>query len=172
MNRLVLPLALAAVASVACGDKSGKPTDSTAVTVSTPNAPKFVPADFARLRWMQGRWRGQMPSGDFFYEQYSFVDDSTMQMYAFSDPTWTQRSDSSRIVLRGGTVANDGGDARWVATRLDSTGIDFAPEKGAINFFTWTRGTETDWTASVRWTDQQGKPQNLVYPMHRMGGAR
>ena len=44
-------------------------------------------------------------------------------MQAFADSTLTSTSDSARIVLRDGTVADEGGAARWTAT-LTWTGKD------------------------------------------------
>jgi hypothetical protein len=97
------------------------------------------------------------------------VDDSTIAMQAFVDSTLTSTSDSGRIVLRDGTVADEGGAARWAATRLDSTGVAFTPLEGATNAFTWTRDRADRWTATLTWTGKDGQPQVVTYPMERIG---
>ncbi|MEX2154504.1 MAG: hypothetical protein WD825_14275 [Gemmatimonadaceae bacterium] len=56
-----------------------------------------------------------------------------------------------------------------MATRLDSTGIDFAPHHGGTNYFTWAREDSTKWNATLRWTDKDGRPQTLVYALHKFG---
>jgi hypothetical protein len=164
--------AFVALLASGCG-KDGRSGDSAVAGAGAPAAAppgRFAMGDLGKLRWIAGQWRGRMPNNEYFYERYTFVDDSTIVMHALSDPTFTRVTDSSRIVLRGGTLTNDGGTARWVATRLDSTGVDFSPAAGATNYFTWTRGNDREWTATLRWTDQQGAPQTVTYSLQRVGG--
>lgn len=142
-------------------------------TPATPAVPAVAPAtvtldDFRRLHWLAGRWRGFMADGKTFYESYQVQDDSTIVMTGYPDSTFTTTSDASRIVLRGGRVVNEASTARWVATRLDSAGADFAPDQGARNAFTWARESDTKWTATLRWTDRDGRPQTTVYALHRI----
>jgi hypothetical protein len=146
------------------GDSSAAARDTTAVVAGV-----FTVDDFRRLRWMDGRWRGFMADGKTFYEQYRIIDDSTIAMAAFADSTFSKETESSRVQLRGGTVSNDSRTARWVATRLDSTGIDFAPHHGASNHFTWAQESPTAWNATIRWTDKEGRPQTVVYALHKFG---
>jgi len=165
-------IVLASVLVVACG-KADKPlpVDTAAVARDTTAvvAGQYTLADFQRLRWLDGRWRGFMSDGKTFYEQYRFLDDSTIEKHAFPDSTFTKASSSSRVQLRGGTVADESASARWVATRIDSMAVDFAPHHGATNHFTWARETPTQWNATLRWTDKDGVPQSVVYALHRFG---
>lgn len=130
-------------------------------------AGEFSPAQFAELRWLEGTWRGRLPDGGFFYERYELTSDTTIRMHAFSDSTLAQTSDSARIVLRGGRIYNGGGSARWVATHMDSSGIHFAPERGASNRFTWTPQSPDSWTATLSPADQPNGSRAVVYPMER-----
>ena len=165
-------IVLAAALVAACGktDKT-PPVDSASVVRDTTAvvAGQYTLADFQRLRWLNGRWRGFMPDGKKFYEQYTFLDDSTIEKHAFPDSTFTKPASSSRVQLRGGTVADESPAARWVATRLDSVGVDFAPHHGATNHFTWAQESPTTWNATLRWTDKDGRPQTVVYALHRFG---
>lgn len=124
--------------------------------------------EFRRLHWLDGRWRGFMADGSSFYEQYRVVNDSTIEMTSHADSTYGPSNDGSRIALRGGKVTSEGGASQYVATRLDSTGVDFIPIKGR-NAFTWVRESDTRWTATLRFTDADGRPQTVVYAMHRFG---
>jgi len=127
-------------------------------------ATHFAAADFQRLRWLAGSWRGSMPNGGSFHELYRVVNDSTIAMQSFSDSTFKQATDSSAITLRGGVIASEGGSARWVATRLDSTGVHFAPDRGAGNTFTFRRDSTNGWTATLNWPNGR----DVVYRMNRV----
>lgn len=170
----VIGAAAIALAFSACG-RSGRDSDTTKVAASQPVSPapvagRYTVDNFRGLMWIAGQWQGFMPDGKRFFERYRFLDDSTILMHAFRDSTFRQASDSARVALRGGIVSDEGANgARWVATRLDSIGIDFAPERGARNHFTWAREDSTKWNATLRWTDEQGRPQTVVYALHRFG---
>ena len=172
-----LALLMAAAATAACAGTAEKNTDSVsatagrdAVTPATPPTPgAFTKADFAKLRWIEGKWRGFMPDGKTFYESYTWENDSTIVKLSFADTTFTNGTDRSTIALRGTTVADESATARYVATRLDSIGVDFAPERGANNSFTFLRQDATKWDATIRFTDAKGQPQTVVYALHRFG---
>jgi hypothetical protein len=115
-----------------------------------------------------GSWRGRLPDGRSFYERYRLLDDSTIKMRSFTDDTFSKATDSARITLRAGTVADEG-SARWLATRLDSTGVDFASERDASNNFTWARQSRNNWKAVLNSIDRNGKAQTVVYPIQRIG---
>jgi hypothetical protein len=134
-----------------------------------PAVGRFTAAQFASLRWLEGTWRGRLPDGGAFYERYRFVDDSTIAMQAFADSTLGGSTDSARIALRDGTVADEGGVARWAAIRLDSGRVAFTPIEGATNAFTWTRDRTDRWIATLTWTDKDGQAHVVTYPMERIG---
>lgn len=156
----------------ACARPDGKP-DSTSIGASASVSPiagaTVSLADFQQMRWINGMWRGFMPDGKTFYERYRMVNDSTMVMHAFPDSTFGTPSDSSVIALRNGVVTSAGGSSLYVATRLDSTGVDFAPQRGATNRFTWARESATQWSATLRFADRDGRPQTVVYALHKFG---
>jgi len=166
-SRFVFVLAIAA----ACGGERGASgsdssrADSPVAQPVAEAAAHFAVADFKRLRWLSGKWRGSMPNGGSFHETYRIVDDSTIAMQSFSDSTFRQASDSSAITLRDSIVASEGGSARWVATKLDSTGVRFAPDRGAGNSFTFTRDSTDHWTATLLWPNGR----SVVYRMRRVG---
>jgi len=168
-------LSVALVATVSCQTEKRatgeKAQDSTTVQKSAPVPPaagKYGQADFARLYWLVGSWQGRLPDGHSFYERYRLLDDSTIKMRSFTDDTFSKATDSARITLRGGTVADEG-HSRWLATRLDSTGVDFASERDASNNFTWARQSRNNWKAVLNSIDRKGQAQTVVYPMQRIG---
>lgn len=161
--------------ALACRSEEQPSADSTAQSsggaAAASSAKQYSLADFRQLRWLEGRWRGGLPNGDSFYEQYRWADDSTIVMHSFPDSTFARASDSARISLRNGVVANEGATARWEATDLDSASVDFAPVRGASNSFGWVRESSTRWTATLRSTDREGRPQQTVYRMERINRA-
>ena len=162
---------LAVVLAAGCS-ASDVPEQATPDSTPAPAVPAVAPAtvaldDFRRLHWLDGRWRGFMADGQTFYEQYEIPDDSTIIMTPFADSTFRTAEDPSRITLRAGRVTSESARSRYVATRVDSTGADFSPERGN-NAFTWTRESDTKWSATLRWTDRDGRPQTRIYALHRI----
>ena len=130
-----------------------------------PQPGRYALADFSQLRWLEGSWRGTLPDGGHFYERYRFVDDSTIVMQGFPDSTFGSANDSARITLRGQTVANEG-SARSVATSLDSRNVSFAPERAGANHFTWSRDSDSTWTATLR--SGGATPRTTIYKLERV----
>lgn len=165
------------VVALACQSRERADADSTVALAgdTTPNAPasgKSKPyslAQFAQLRWLEGRWRGALPQGGSFYEQYRWLDDSTIVMHSFADSTFARATDSSRVSLRYGVVANEGITARWVATRLDSAAVEFVPRRGASNGFSWVRESPDRWTATLQSPSRDGGIRSTIYHMERIG---
>jgi hypothetical protein len=159
-------VALAVLLLLACRERNQNlPGDS--VRPAQPGT--YAGVDFQRLRWLEGRWEGRMEDDSRFYEQYRFVDDSTIVMHSFKDSTFIQPTDSSRITLRGSTVASEAASARWVAERLDTLGVEFAPDRGATNYFAWSRESPNAWTATLRWVDRDGRVRRVAYALQRVG---
>jgi hypothetical protein len=169
MRRLFATMGLVAVA---CGKGDGGHGDSTAAAaalVADATPATVSVAEFQKLRWINGPWRGFMSNGEKFYEWYRFLDDSTIQKTEHPDSTFGTPSSESRIILRNGIVVDSSARSSYVATRWDTTGVDFAPRRGATNSFTWAKEGPTQWSATIRWTDKDGRPQTVVYALHRFG---
>lgn len=167
MKVLFVGVMVVAIAS-ACGPRgeapaSGGGASAGSAVIPKPTAASITSDQFAGLKWLEGYWRGAAPDGPPFYERYAFADDSSIAMYTFSDSTFAAPSDSARVTLRGGVVRDAGNSASWVATRLDSMSVDFAPEWGATNTFTWQKDGE-DWTATI----QSGSGSSKAVTVYRM----
>lgn len=158
------------VLAISCGpakDAANAPADSSTAAAKAaagrPTSPRYSVEDFAKLRWIEGKWRGPLADGTYFYEEYRFVDDSTIVMQGFPDPTFAKANDSARIVLRDGAIVDQGTSAEWNATRLDSSVVEFVRASGAANSFSWARKSPDAWTATLR--SASGK--TTVYEMRR-----
>lgn len=175
MRRLPVVLSVFALAiAVVCSNPDKIRTADTldslsAVPPARVDSGSFTTDDFKRLAWLHGRWEGFMPDGGKYYAQYEMLDDSTIVMHGFPDARFSAANDSARITLRKGVVAREGPGGRWVASRIDSTGVDFAPQRVAANFVTLARESATAWNTTMRWTDRDGRPQSRLYALHRYG---
>ena len=167
-------LATIGLVALACGRTHEGRLDSAAAAapgnvVSKVDPARISLADFQNIRWINGPWRGFMPDGRKFYEWYKLENDSTVLKTEHADSTFGTPTGESRIMLRNGVVVDSSARSSYVATRWDSTGADFAPRRGATNTYTWTREDATKWSATIRWTDKDGRPQSVVYALHRFG---
>ena len=127
----------------------------------------FASTDFAKLKWLEGTWRGSAPGQDPFYERYHFVNDSTIEISYYRDSTLTRETGTGRVYLTVGRIFHTTGPGRWGATRVDSSGIYFIPQVNARNTFAWAYQSGDSWTATLR-SGASGRETVTVYDMKRM----
>ena len=152
----VAGIALAAASFLAACDRGSAPPQSTPLDVSV--------EQFQQLRWLEGTWRGSGGGVSSFYEGYRWINDSTIRKYDFADSTFSTATDSGTIARRGGVVRSGSETVSWVVVALDSTSVQFAPERGAVNAFEWRRTAPDAWTARLTW-DSAGVARERVYEM-------
>ena len=167
---------LFAIAAAGCGSEQRAAGDTARADTGRAPAPdeepgrraaEVVPQMFRTLRWIEGRWRGSDSAQLVFYEEYRFVDDSTIAMRSFADSTFATPTDSSLVTLRGRRVENVSASATWVATAFYGNSVHFAPVKGARNRFLWERAA-TGWTARIFPADGSGGINGRLYHMTPM----
>jgi hypothetical protein len=135
---------------------------ATAVHAQTrePAPVKVTLADFRKLKFLEGKWRGtgyRVP----FFESYRFVNDSTIEGKTSEDSRFTTTKPGSNIVLRGGSIYSQdiGQPPRWAVTRIDTAGYYFSA-LGRPGFFIWKSVNPNEWSAVL-----QG---GTVYRMYRL----
>lgn len=126
-RRTVVTCAAALLLVAACGPDEGEPAFT----------------DLETLRYLEGDWRGSGYEGGPFYESYRLVDDSTIEMTAWTDSTMTTARERSQYLLRDGAVRTTKG-ARLV--RVDDDGHHF---EAASYRFTFRSVSADRWTAQV-----------------------
>lgn len=173
MHRALSPHCLTLIAAVlllvpGCDSSRGGNVDDDAASdvpiwddVATVHA-----ADMAKLRWLEGDWRGSGGGYDQFYERYLFDGDSVLRQYSFTDSTFSQAVDSSAVRLHGDSLFSESGEVRYVAAALRDTSVTFAPWARALNRFTWRRTSDTTWVAILTPVDTT-RPR-VEYRMVRM----
>ena len=158
MRRFVCGVVVFLAVAACRGESAGGSDSKSPATVSL--------TEFRTLGWLEGRWVGEEPDGNPFYEEYRFKDDSTMGSWAYADSVATAANDSGEIRLRRGQVTSGNDLIAWVVTSLDERTVQFAPLHGARNSFTWTRGSGAGWVASLHWPADGSQPaKDVVYQM-------
>ena len=127
----------------------------------------FGISDFAKLRWLEGTWRGTSPGESSVYERYHFVNDSTIEITYYSDSALDRPSGSGRVYLTVGRIYHTFGPGRWGASRIDKSSVYFVPQVNARNTFSWAYQGPNAWTATRR-SGASGREMVTVYQMHRM----
>jgi hypothetical protein len=135
---------------------------------SPSTSPKFITTnELAKLRWIEGTWRGTGVDQPPFYERYKFENDSTLVVEGLADETLSKVKDTSRFELKDGHFGHSEGDSASVATALDDNSITFAPV-GKGNYFRFERESENSWKAILNWTGKDGTAKERIYHMERV----
>jgi hypothetical protein len=152
-------------------------SDSGAHNATSPSAtpgtlPSRIPrqittADLAKLRWIEGTWRGTGADVPPFFERYKFENNSTLVVETLADETLSKVNDVSRFELKDGHFGSGTGDSASVATVLDDNSISFAPTGTTGNFFRFQRESDNSWKAILNWTDKNGAAKERIYVMER-----
>jgi hypothetical protein len=112
-------------------------------------AGQFTVADFERLRWVEGRWRGSGPTVQDFFEEYRFAGDTLILMKSSSDSIFADSTGGGRFFFSGGRIFYEGADMLWEVTGLDSRRLHFEPRRRAANSFRWLRESESTWRTTI-----------------------
>lgn len=151
------------------------PVDRTQeVSTSSPSpSPKLITAaDLAKLRWIEGSWRGTGVEQAPFYERYKFENDSTLVVETLADETLSKVTEVDRFELKDGHFGKSANDSGSVATALDDNSITFAPLGKSRNSFRFQRESPNSWKAILNWTDQTGAAKERIYIMERLPSAK
>ena len=124
-------------------------------------------ADLRKLRWLQGDWAGTALGETPTYQRFRFTDDTTIAVTYYRDSAFTQETAAGRVYLAAGRIYHTFGSNRWVATRVDSSGLYLVPERTARNNFSWVYVSPDAWTSTMR-TGVSGHQRVIVYNMKRV----
>lgn len=128
---------------------------------------KFSAADVAKLRWIEGTWRGSGVDQAPFFERYRFENESTLAVDSFPDEKLDKVEDTSRFELKDGRFGNPS----YVASLIDDNAVNFEPVANAKNSFRWERVSANAWKATLKWPADGNKPaRERVYNMERIQG--
>lgn len=160
----VLIVAVLFVFAAACsgdaqGEKAGAPNPS-----ATPGK-NFTAADVAKLKWIEGTWRG-MDGDKPFFERYR-IEETAMVVEGFEDETLAKVTDTGRFELKDGEFGKTEGEKRSAASEITDNYIQFVsavPGKG--NNFRFEKQNDGTWRAVLEWPATADKPaRQKVYIM-------
>ena len=158
-SKLIVSAALFVLLFAACHHSPDAQTTRT-------ETKKFSTADIAKLRWIEGTWRGSGADQAPFFERYRFENESTLAVDTFPDEKLEKVDDTTRFELKDGRFGN----GAYVASAIDDNGINFDPVT-AKNSFRWERVSANVWKAILKWPAQGDKPtRERVYNMERIPG--
>lgn len=142
-----------------------------AACASTSPSPSqgYDTAQFAHLRFLEGRYSGVAPDGKTFYDEYVFTAPGRLQSHRHADATFASRTDGSTVELVDGMIVSTWGEFTWKAVSVAAARACFEPVS-APSAFCWERTDADTITVTQRWTDADGKPQSYAIVLHRVRG--
>ena len=117
---------------------------------------KFTPTDIAKLKWIEGTWRG-MDGNTPFYERYK-IDGSTMIVEGLKEDG-SPDGEPGRFELKNGEFGKGDGDKRSAASEITDSYVQFVPAvAGKGNNFRFERQSDGSWIALLEWPAKADKP--------------
>ena len=127
----------------------------------------FTPADLSRLRFLEGRWRGEGPDGRPFYEAYDFPEPARLRSRRYPDAEFSAPTDGSTVALEDGEIVSRWGAFTWRAVEVAAGRACFDPVD-APSSFCWRRVDDDHVDVVQRWTDEDGRGQTYTVTLERV----
>lgn len=127
---------------------------------------KFTEADIAKLKWIEGTWRGTGSNQPAFFERYRF-EGTTLFVETFTDESMSNIGDASIYVLsKDGEFGKSKGDNRSAASIINDTIVQFVPVKGKKNSYRFEKNADGTWRAIIDWPVDGNTPaRKIIYKM-------
>ena len=163
-NTFVLAVITLSFIAVAGSDAQVASIDiQTPIAQSTPSK-KFTAADIAKLKWIEGTWRG-MDGDKPFYERYKIEETALVVQGLKADGSPDE--EPGRFELKDGEFGKGEGDRRSIASEITADYIQFVPAvPGKLNRFRFERQSNGTWRAVLEWPATADKPaRQKIYIM-------
>ena len=146
---------------------SGSASQSTGSKAFSPPAKNLTDADVAKLKWLEGTWKG-MDGDKPFYERYRF-EGSSMVVESLKDEK-LEVEDADRFELVDGEFGKGEAEDRSAISEITDNSVQFVPAiKGTGNSFRFERKDENTWNAILEWEANGNQPAgSKVYVMQRV----
>lgn len=130
--------------------------------IHRPPAKNLTPADIAKLKWIEGTWRG-MDGETPFYERYKIEENAMVVETLKEDGSVDGEPD--RFELKNGEFGKGEGDKRSAATEITDTSIQFVPAvPGKGNSFRFVKQPH-GWDAILEWQAADKTAKSKTYKM-------
>lgn len=169
LNRTLGFFLIAILLASATACSSGEAQNNTNTNTNTPAPPNtrdsrtevkpvatprndFTAADVAKLKWIEGTWRG-MDGDKPFYERYR-VEQNAMVVEGLKEDG-SADGPPGRFELKNGEFGKGEGEVRTAASEITDTSIQFVPA-GNGNSFRFVKQPH-GWDAILEWPAKAGK---------------
>jgi hypothetical protein len=135
--------------------KNASPTSPAHAKPQATPSNKFTSADIAKLKWIEGTWRG-MDGDKPFYERYR-IEENALLVFSLKEDG-SADGDPGRFELKDGEFGKTEGDTRSAASEIGADFIQFVsatPGKG--NNFRFVKQPH-GWDAILEWPATADKP--------------
>lgn len=163
---LILLSLVVLAGAAACSNSASDSTNGTTNPAASSVTPQTItPADLAKLKWIEGSWRGTGDIDHPFYERYHFENDTTLVMEELADESLSKVTRTTRYELKDGRFGTD----RAVATALDDKSITFSPLIKDRNSFRWQSESKDVWKAILTLPASGTRPaKETIYILERI----
>jgi hypothetical protein len=166
MKNITLRLAIITVSFIAAACSNAQVVNSNIQDPMAQPTPsnKFAAADIAKLKWIEGTWRG-MDGDKPFYERYKIEKEALVVEGLNADGS--VKGEPDRFELKNGEVGNGEGNNRSAASEITADYIQFVPAvPGKMNRFRFERQSNGTWRAVLEWPATADKPaRQKIYIM-------
>ena len=165
MRNTTLVLAIITVSFIAAAWSGAQVANSVQEPIAQPTpSNKFTAADIAKLKWIEGTWRG-MDGDKPFYERYKL--EKTALVVEGLKADGSLDGEPGRFELKNGEFGQGEGDKRSAASEITADYIQFVPAvSGKMNRFRFERQSNGTWRAVLEWPATASKPaRQKIYIM-------
>ncbi len=152
----------------ACGPagEAQKPSTPDAVKPTATPSRNVTTADIAKLKWIEGTWRG-MDGDKPFFERYK-IEENAMIVEGLKEDG-SPEDEPGRFELKNGEFGKGDGDKRSAASEIAEDYIQFVPAvPGKGNNFRFEKQSDGTWIAILEWPANGDKPaRQKLYMMER-----
>ena len=148
------------------GDSGNQTAGNSAVAIPTPSD-KFTPQDIAKLKWIEGDWRG-MDGDKPFYERYK-LEGTSLVVDSIKDEEFKEVDETGKFELANGEFGKTEGDQRSAASSITDRSIQFVPAPGSKgNMFRFEQVDTNKWHAILEMpSNPDPERRRKVYVMER-----
>ncbi len=132
-----------------------------------PEKAGYAAADFQKLEFLLGRWKGVGPDGKTFFEEYTKPSADKIRSDRYPDKTFVGSTDSSEVSLESGKIWSRWGEFTWNASAVEAGKVCFEPVN-APSSFCWQKASETVVEVTQRWKDAAGAEQSYTLQLERL----
>jgi len=166
MRNATFVVAVITVSFIAAACPNAQPANSAVqepVAQPTPSN-KFTAIDIAKLKWIEGTWRG-MDGEKPFYERYKIEKEALVVEGLNADGS--VKGEPDRFELKNGEFGIGDGNNRSAASAITADYIQFVPASGSkMNRFRFERQSNGTWRAVLEWPAAPDKPaRQKIYVM-------